>query len=194
MSDVRRCLLLAGLVVACGCGGTAPEGPAANGAPAAPPAFTSPRDIAAPTDPVRVRLPSIGVDAPVTPLGRLPDGTVDVPREWQTVGWFAEGPRPGDAGPAVLLGHVDSVQGPAVFYRLRELRPGDVVQVSTADGQVAPFSVTRVAQYPKDAFPTDEVYLPTLQREVRLVTCGGIFDRGTGHYRDNVIVFAEAST
>ncbi|MCW2614745.1 MAG: peptidase sortase [Frankiales bacterium] len=133
------------------------------------------------------------MDAAVEELGRLPDGTVDVPRQWQQVGWYAEGPRPGEAGPAVLLGHVDSKAGPAVFYRLRELRPGDRVEVVTATGAALGFVVRRVARYPKDEFPTDEVYLPTLRREVRLVTCGGTFDRGSGHYRDNVIAFAEAA-
>lgn len=141
--------------------------------------------------PVRVRLPAIGVDAPVEQVGQAADGTVAVPRRWGDVGWYAAGPRPGASGPAVLLGHVDSTAGPAVFYRLRELHRGDVVDVVRADATVVRFTVTRVARYPKARFPTSEVYLPTLVPQLRLVTCGGAFDFSTGHYVDNVIAYAQ---
>jgi len=105
-------------------------------------------------------------------------------------GWYAGGTRPGDPGSAVILGHVDSRSGPAVFYRLRELRPGDTVEVARADGSKVRFAVQRTEQYDKRRFPTDEVYYPTLTPALRLVTCGGQFDHTTGHYRSNVIVFA----
>ena len=95
-------------------------------------------------------------------------------------------------GPAVLAGHVDSTAGPAVFWRLRDLAPGDEVLVDRADGTTARFTVTRVERHPKDAFPTDEVYGPTTGAELRLITCGGEFDRAARSYRDNVVVFAVA--
>jgi len=105
-------------------------------------------------------------------------------------GWYALGPRPGDPGSAVILGHVDSKRGPAVFYRLRELRPGDQIAITRADGSSVRFAVQRTAQYDKRRFPTDDVYYPTLAPALRLVTCGGQFDFTTGHYRSNIIVFA----
>jgi sortase (surface protein transpeptidase) len=140
---------------------------------------------------VRVTIARIGVSSSLTRLGRAADGTVEVPSSWGQAGWYASGTRPGDPGSAVILGHVDSKTGPAVFYRLRELRPGDLVTVGRADGSTVGFRVTRTAQYPKAAFPTADVYYPTLEPELRLVTCGGTFDPSTGHYRSNVIVFAE---
>jgi sortase (surface protein transpeptidase) len=105
-------------------------------------------------------------------------------------GWYEGGTRPGDPGSAVILGHVDSTLGPAVFYRLRELRPGDRVEVVRAGGSRIAFTVERVEQYDKRRFPTAEVYYPTLEPMLRLVTCGGAFNYATGHYTDNVIVFA----
>ena len=109
---------------------------------------------------------------------------------WQVAGWYRLGPRPGEPGSAVILGHVDSTSGPAVFYRLRELRRGDQILVGRADGSSVRFVVDRIGQYPKKWFPTDQVYYPTLTPELRLVTCGGQFDFSTGHYKSNVIVFA----
>jgi len=145
--------------------------------------------------PTRLEIPRIGVSTGLQRLGRDKDGTVEVPRgprEWDTAGWYAGpgGTRPGDPGSAVILGHVDSKSGPAVFYRLSELRRGDTVTIRRADGSSVRFVVQRIQQYPKDRFPTDEVYYPTLTPALRLVTCGGQFDYATGHYRSNVIVFA----
>jgi hypothetical protein len=145
--------------------------------------------------PVRLRIPSIGVDTGLERLGRDGHGAVEVPtgpHQWQEAGWYAGpgGTRPGDPGSAVMLGHVDSTSGPAVFYRLRELRPGDPITVARADGTAARFTVDRVEQYPKARFPTDDVYLSTMTPKLRLVTCGGSFDATAGHYRSNVIVFA----
>jgi sortase (surface protein transpeptidase) len=107
-------------------------------------------------------------------------------------GWYELGPRPGDPGSAVILGHVDSRRGPAVFFRLRELRRGDQVRVGRADGSVLRFVVQRTEQSDKQRFPTDDVYYPTLTPGLRLVTCGGLFDYRSGHYRSNIIVFAAA--
>ncbi len=191
---------LAGLLVS-GCGGpghspaAAPSprgGPAAAG-PREPPGvagFHSVRTYDQPARPVRLRIPAIAVSTPLVPLGRLPDGSMEVPRDWHTAGWYDRGPWPGQPGPAVILGHVDSRTGPAVFFRLRELRPQDIVRVGLADGRMLVFRVQRVARYPKDHFPTEAVYFPTLNRELRLITCGGEFDYARGSYRDNIVVYA----
>jgi sortase (surface protein transpeptidase) len=140
--------------------------------------------------PVRIDIPRIGVTSSLDRLGRARDKTVEVPTRWEVAGWYAAGTRPGDPGSAVILGHVDSKRGPAVFFRLRELRKGDEIEVGRADGSTIRFTVERVAQYDKRRFPTDEVYYPTLTPALRLVTCGGEFDATAGHYRSNVIVFA----
>lgn len=123
-------------------------------------------------------------------VGTLPDRSVEVPERWQEVGWFDGGARPGEDGPAVLLGHVDSKAGPAVFVRLPQVEAGAVVEVVDAEGGVVRFAVDRVEQHPKTRFPTEAVYLPALRAELRLVTCGGAFDRPTGHYVDNIVVYA----
>jgi hypothetical protein len=140
--------------------------------------------------PVRLEIPRIQVASSLDRLGRAPDGTVQVPSRWDVAGWYALGPRPGDPGSAVILGHVDSKRGPAVFFRLRELRPGDQIDITRADGSSLRFVVQRTAQYDKRRFPTDAVYYPTLASTLRMVTCGGQFDVTTGHYRSNIIVFA----
>ena len=191
---------LAGLLVA-GCGGpghspaAAPSrgGSATAAEPRQPPdvaGFHSVRTYDQPALPVRLQIPAIAVSTPLVRLGRLPDGSIEVPHEWNTAGWYDRGPRPGQPGPAVILGHVDSKTGPAVFFRLRALRPRDVVRVGLADGRVLVFRVQRVERYPKDKFPTEAVYLPTLNRELRLITCGGEFDYAAGSYRDNIVVYA----
>jgi sortase (surface protein transpeptidase) len=140
--------------------------------------------------PVRLQIPAIGVSTSLVKLGRLPDGSLEVPKDWDTAGWYDQGPRPGQPGPAVILGHVDSKTGPAVFYQLRALRPGDTVRVGLADGRTLAFRVLRVQRYPKDEFPTQAVYFPTLHRELRLITCGGEFDYARGSYLDNIVVYA----
>ena len=147
--------------------------------------------------PVRLEIGRIGVSTTLQRLGKDGHGAVEVPsgpRQWQEAGWYAGGTRPGDPGSAVILGHVDSrLSGPAVFYRLPELRPGDLVEVVRADGSRVRFAVQRVEEYPKARFPTADVYYPTLTPMLRLVTCGGAFDHKVGHYVDNVIVFATLS-
>jgi sortase (surface protein transpeptidase) len=162
---------------------------AASGADAAR-GFRSVRGYQGTPVPVRIDIPSIGVASSLDRLGRAPDRTVQVPSRWAVAGWYAPGPRPGEPGSAVLLGHVDSKRGPAVFHRLHQLRRGDRVTITRADGSSVRFAVQRTEQYPKDRFPTDAVYYPTLTPALRLVTCGGEFDAGAGHYRSNVIVFA----
>ncbi len=142
-------------------------------------------------DPLRVEIPRVGIAASVVPLGLEPSGALEVPGNFGETGWWTGGPEPGEQGPAVIAGHVDSTSGPAVFYRLRELRPGDTVTVHRADGSAVDFVVDRVDQHPKAAFPTDAVYGQTPGAELRLITCGGTFDDASGHYLANFIVFAE---
>jgi Sortase domain len=152
--------------------------------------FHSPRGYRQTPVPVRLAIPRIHVASTLQRLGRAADGTVQTPSSWNVPGWYALGTRPGDPGSAVILGHVDSTSGPAVFYRLHELRPGDEIDVARADGSTVRFTVERTEEYPKQRFPTDDVYYPTLTPALRLVTCGGRFDFSTGHYRSNIIVFA----
>jgi sortase (surface protein transpeptidase) len=140
--------------------------------------------------PVRLRIPKIQVTTSLEPLGRAPDGTAEVPNRPDLAGWYAPGPRPGDPGSAVILGHVNYHHAPAVFYRLRELRAGDQLTVTRADGSSVRFVVQRTQQYDKQQFPTDEVYYPTLRSTLQLITCGGQFDPADGHYKSNIIVFA----
>ena len=163
---------------------------AALGAPPAPVQLRGSADPAAAV-PVRVRIPAIGVDSDLADLGVDAAGALVPPADFDRAGWFAAGPVPGEVGPAVIAGHVDSRSGPAVFFRLREMAVGDPVLVERGDGTTAHFTVTRVARHPKDAFPTADVYGPTPDAELRLITCGGEFDRADRSYLDNVIVYAD---
>ena len=140
--------------------------------------------------PVRVRIPSIGVDSSLVELGVDGAGVLVPPTDYARAGWFAESPVPGDVGPSVIAGHVDSRTGPAVFFRLGDLLPGDEVLVDLADGTTVRFTVSATDRYPKDRFPTEEVYGPTPRAELRLITCGGEFDPDRRSYRDNVVVTA----
>ncbi|WP_207007438.1 class F sortase [Nocardioides aromaticivorans] len=142
--------------------------------------------------PVRLRVPRIGVDTGLLRLGLTARRELEVPpmRKADTAGWYDRSPVPGDAGPSVLAGHVDSRSGPAVFYRLRELRRGDRVVVDRDDGRRATFTVDRVDVVAKSAFPTRRVYGATSRPELRLITCGGTFDHATDDYLSNVVVFA----
>jgi sortase (surface protein transpeptidase) len=152
--------------------------------------FRSPRTHPTVALPARLRIPAIGVDTPLMRLGLDADGTVEPPSAWQNAGWYTGSARPGQAGPAVVLGHVDSDSGAAVFYRLSTLRTGDTVDVTRTDGTRVTFRVSGRQQVAKSQFPTDLVYAPTLEPSLRLVTCGGTFDPRSGHYRDNIIVSA----
>jgi len=122
-------------------------------------------------------------------LGLAQDGEIEVPQNADIPGWFTPGPSPGQLGPAVIAGHVDSTTGPAVFYRLSELRPGDHIKVARRDGSIARFTVDRVTNFSKAAFPTRAVYGPTRRSELRLITCGGQYDDQDG-YLANTVVFA----
>jgi sortase (surface protein transpeptidase) len=140
--------------------------------------------------PLRIQIPAIGASAPVDPLGLNRDGTLAVPTDFARAGYYTGRPVPGAKGPAIIVAHVDSKSGPAVFKRLRELKPGDEVVVTRADQSDVIFVVDRVESHPKNRFPTNAVYDLTSDATLRLITCGGSFDRRAGHYRDNVIAFA----
>ena len=140
----------------------APDVPLPSAAANASPRVTAPRQpehVLSRSRPVTLTIASIGVDhSPLVELGKEPDGALEVPSDPDRAGWFEPGPAPGQFGPAVLAGHVDSKVGPAVFYRLHALAPGAVVDVARADGRVARFAVDRVERYAKDHFPTRAVY------------------------------------
>jgi hypothetical protein len=143
--------------------------------------------------PTKIAIPRIGVDAAIMSLGTNPDGTVQVPplEQAQLAGWYEPGPSPGEVGNAVIVGHVDSAAiGPAVFFSLGALQPGDTITVTREDGQQATFTVESVKAYPKNEFPTEQVYGPSDRPGLRVVTCGGVFDQAAGSYPDNVVVFA----
>jgi sortase (surface protein transpeptidase) len=140
--------------------------------------------------PVRIEIPAIGVSSNLVRLGLNRDGTMQVPGDYSVAGWFTGGPAPGDTGPAVIVGHVDSRTGPAIFYRLRDLRDGDTIKVRRADGKTLRFVADGVARYAKRAFPTQAVFGPEPDPVLRLVTCGGRFDRARRSYVDNLIVTA----
>jgi sortase (surface protein transpeptidase) len=139
--------------------------------------------------PVSIRIPVIGVHARVVAVGLGPDRSMEVPAV-DLAGWYEPGPRPGEAGPAVIVGHVDSRRGPAVFFRLGQLRRGDRIVVGRARGGARSFVVERVERQPKQALPVARIWNPTHRPVLRLITCEGGFDRAAGHYRDNVIVYA----
>ena len=140
--------------------------------------------------PVRVDIPRLGVSAPVDELGLNPDATVAVPSDFERTGWYRGLEVPGEVGTAVIIGHVDSFTGPAVFFRVPELVAGDEILVTRADDSVVRFVVERTERYQKRAFPTDEVYGKAQHPALRLITCGGAFDEDTRSYTDNVVVYA----
>jgi hypothetical protein len=142
-------------------------------------------------EPVAVVIDAIEVSAAVAAIGLEPDGTLSPPRDPSTVGWHSGSRIPGDRGPAVMVGHVDSADGPAVFTGLDNLEVGDVIDVESGDGGIVSFAVSSVTRHPRHAFPTEAVYGPTPDSELHLITCGGSFDRETG-YADNVVVTATA--
>ena len=140
--------------------------------------------------PVALVIPAIGVRTALIRLGLTSTGALQTPSSTSVAGWYAGSARPGAIGSAVIAGHIDSVSGPGVFFRLRLLRPGNRVYVRRANGSLAVFEVTTVHTYLKTRFPTVAVYGPEPDAQLRLITCGGTFDYATGHYLSNVIVYA----
>ncbi|MFC4146977.1 class F sortase [Micromonospora mangrovi] len=176
--------------------GTDPE--AADEAPAENPATDAATPDTAPaglprSTPTTISIPRIGVQAEIMSLGTNPDGTVQVPPldQAQRAGWYSPGASPGEVGNAVIVGHVDSAKlGPAVFFNLGSLKQGDTITVGREDGSQATFTVDEVRSYPKTAFPTELVYGPADKPGLRVVTCGGVFDRSAGSYLNNIVVYA----
>jgi hypothetical protein len=161
-----------------------------------PVAVPPPIDVVRASDPIdesaplRLTIASISVDTSLMELGLQPDGTLEVPPDGTLAGWFTGAPTPGELGPAVIAAHVDWY-GPGVFYDLHRMVTGDLIEVERADGSTAVFTVTEVGQYPKNEFPTEAVYGSVNFAGLRLITCGGVFNDATGHYDDNIVVFAE---
>jgi sortase (surface protein transpeptidase) len=161
--------------------------PAPTGPIVAPPQSSTPKPVSAP---VSLTIPLIGVQTPLITLGLTSSGALQVPSTTAVAGWYTGSPRPGAIGSAIIVGHIDSISGPGVFFRLAELARGDKVYVKRADGTLVEFSVTSVQKYLKDRFPTEDVYGPVPDPELRLITCGGAFDAATGHYLSNIVVYA----
>jgi sortase (surface protein transpeptidase) len=155
--------------------------------------YRSPAPVLSVARPVRLDIPSIGVQSSLFALGLTRDGSMEVPR-YEEAGWYEGGARPGENGPAVIAAHVDSKTGPAVFYRLHELLVGDPVTVTRRDGTTARFVVDRLERYAKDSFPTERVYGPTPGPSLRLITCGGAFDETRQSYVENLVAFASPAT
>lgn len=175
-----------------GSGTPAPSGkPSTPTKPAAKPSVKGP--LLPRSVPVRMDIPQLQVSSDLLQLGLNPDQTMEVPPLARNApaGWYKYSPTPGQLGPSVLLGHLDSAEhGPGVFFKLGALRPGDTVTVTRSDDTVAEFRVDRVVSYPKDKFPTLEVYGNTDSAQLRLITCGGKFDSRSGSYESNVVAFA----
>jgi sortase (surface protein transpeptidase) len=143
--------------------------------------------------PVRLRIPKINVDVALASLSLGAHGTLNAPPQWDVPGWYSGGPRPGEPGPAVIAGHVDSTSGPAVFFLLSRLRRGDVVYVSDRVGRIRRFVVDDIRSFPKNRFPTAFVYGPQPAPVLRLITCTGAFDSARHSYVDNLVVSAHLS-
>jgi hypothetical protein len=175
--------------------GTAPRPAATRAAAPAVPAANAPRPAAGArtAPPVGLTIPAIGVRTRLIRLGLTPAGALQVPATFSVAGWYDRSPRPGATGSAIIAGHIDSLAGPAVFYRLASLRRGDRAYVRRADGSIGVFRVTAVHMYPKDRFPTAAVYGPVPDPQLRLITCGGTFDPSLGSYLSNVVVYAVAA-
>ena len=175
---------------------TAPRSTARKTTPIVLPSFANPAKglILQSSAPVSLSIPAIGVTSPLLTLGLNPDGTVEVPSlddPDSKAGWYKGSPTPGAIGPAIVLGHIDSKKyGPGVFFKIGSLAPGQEVDVTRQDGTVAVFTIDGVRSYPKDQFPTKDVYGNIDHAGLRLITCGGTFDPNKGSYESNIVVYA----
>ncbi|KPC64627.1 sortase [Streptomyces chattanoogensis] len=201
------CAVAAAMVLLGGCGGQTPVSqspPAqqqpARGGQAAPGAGTGAESgqggaqetggAAEKSAPQRISVPSLNLSSTLVPLGRKKDGTMETPADPAKAGWYTPGPAPGEKGPAVIAGHVTWNGKPGVFHRLSSLKAGDTIEVARTDGKSSKFTVSRIAQYPKNKFPTIEVYKNIDHAGLRLITCGGQYDASQHYYPDNLVVFA----
>ena len=164
--------------------------------PAAAPEPAEPEveSVEAPSAPRRISVKRLKIETPLINLGLLQNGELEVPQAFDIAGWHSNGTAPGDIGPAVIVGHVDSNEGPAIFYRVRELVPGDKIVVDRVNGSQVVFEVYGKETVAKDKFPTEKVYGDTGSPELRLLTCGGRYNKKTKSYTDNVLVFARQVT
>ncbi|GAA3135645.1 class F sortase [Streptosporangium carneum] len=173
---------------------TAPADSYFQGAPTEPPPLPSvpPAPAMQPSTPVRLVIKRLNINAPITSVGLDKQGAIEVPSagDPNLVGWYRSGPTAGEAGPAIMLGHKDTRSGSAVFSRLGEIRNGDTIEVHRKDGIIAVFTVGGLEQAEKTVFPTQRVYGESPNPQLHLITCGGTYDRTTGHYTDNVIAYA----
>jgi hypothetical protein len=186
-------IAIVGLLVLAGRPGHPPGSAGAAAAGLAPlgklPPLMEPMTLAA-APPVALQIPAIGVRTRLVQLGITRQGTLQVPSSPSVAGWYTGSPRPGEIGSSIIAGHIDSYLGPGVFYRLRELHPGDRIYVLQADGKSAVFRVTAVHQYPKAHFPEAAVFGPVPDAELRLITCGGTFDYARRSYLSNIVVYS----
>lgn len=163
--------------------------------PSAGPGENAP--VLAAAEPTAINIPAIGVESTLEQVGLRPDGSIEVPAgsNYDEPAWYRHSPTPGELGPSVILGHVDSAaRGPSVFFRLGELEPGDTISVARRDGTTAVFEVDAVRSYSKDRFPTRKIYGNTDHAALRLITCGGDFNQRTGLYTANIVAFAHLVT
>lgn len=146
--------------------------------------------------PTRLTIPAIGVNTPFTPLHLGADGVLQAPPESDAnlAGWYADGPTPGERGPSIVAGHVDTRTGPAVFFLLSLVKPGETAVVTREDGSTATFKVDAVRTFSKGSFPDKQVYGDTPDAELRIITCGGSFDRAKQDYKANTVVFAHLAS
>lgn len=190
LASAVAAVLLGGVVAAAAPRIGAPDpSEAASTPPPAPPREMVRSDSPA-VAPIRIDIPAAGVSAAVDEIGLLDDGTMAVPEDFARTGWYGGLEAPGQAGTAVVVGHLDSHTGPAVFFNVPRLRTGDDITITRADNTTVVFVVDRVEQYRKKQFPTIAVYAPTGEPSLRLITCGGKFDRRTRHYSDNIVVYS----
>ncbi|GAA5073791.1 LPXTG-site transpeptidase (sortase) family protein [Thermocatellispora tengchongensis] len=177
-----------------------PDVPLTPAEPAAPPPLPAvkvepPVATTKSTRPTKISIPGIGVKAPLISVGVQKSGEIEVPplERPKVAGWYRLGPVPGEIGPAVIVGHVNNKQGPAVFSRLREVKRGDKVRVARNDGKILEFTVDGVEQVSKGTFPTNRVYSNLNDASLRLITCGGVYNPAKHSYSDNIIVYATLS-
>jgi len=158
-------------------------------APRTPPPAPAPFSLKS-SPPVSVHASTVGISSSLVQVGLNKDHTIEVPTSYTQAAWYRFGPTPGALGPAVIIGHVDSYQGPGVFFNLGDMRPGEIIDVTRADHSDAQFRVDAINSYPKNLFPTEAVYGPINYAGLRLVTCGGTFDEKTKNYESNTVVYA----
>lgn len=184
----------AALVLVSGCGPNASPPPSQTLRLADPPATSATPSTPARTvaEPARIRIPSIGVDASIVEVGLKANGDMETP-SFGKAGWYTEGPRPGQDGPAVVVAHVDSKSGPDVFAKLKQLKRGAKISITDKAGKTYEFVARRQQQTDKTALPVKAIWGPTGGPALRLITCGGDFDKASGHYVENVVAYADAA-